>query len=401
LHERFIARQPIFDHRLKLFAYELLFRGSSKNVFEPRVNASSSVIVESTMLFDLQSLIGPAKAFINADEEALIKGAVRLLPPDRIIVEILETVNPSPEVVQACQSLKGDGYIFAIDDFVDHPKWTPLIGLASYIKVDFRATTTDVRRSIAQRYRPKNIGLIAEKVETAEDVADARGLGYAFFQGYFFCKPSMTQSRDIPGNKLNYLRLLEAISAPELNLDLLESILKQEPSLVYKLLRHLNSPLLGLRTEISSIRDGIQLLGEIEFRRWVSIVAVVAMAGDKPPELIRTALTRAYFCEEMSNPAGLTQNKSDLFLMGLLSVTDALLDRSIGDILSHLPVSADVRTALCGGSNGLRNVYETLLSYERADWAALSKIIERMASIEEQIPICYMNAANRASSIAT
>jgi len=353
------------------------------------------------MLFDLQSLIGPAKAFINADEEALIKGAVRLLPPDRIVVEILETVNPSPEVVQACQSLKGDGYIFAIDDFVDHPKWTPLIGLASYIKVDFRATTTDVRRSIAQRYRPKNIGLIAEKVETAEDVADARGLGYAFFQGYFFCKPSMTQSRDIPGNKLNYLRLLEAISAPELNLDLLESILKQEPSLVYKLLRHLNSPLLGLRTEISSIRDGIQLLGEIEFRRWVSIVAVVAMAGDKPPELIRTALTRAYFCEEMSNPAGLTQNKSDLFLMGLLSVTDALLDRSIGDILSHLPVSADVRTALCGGSNGLRNVYETLLSYERADWAALSKIIERMASIEEQIPICYMNAANRASSIAT
>ena len=211
----------------------------------------------------------------------------------------------------------------------------------------------------------------------------------------------MTESRDIPGNKMNYMRLLEAVSAPEMNFDLLESILKQEPSLVYKLLRHLNSPLLGLRTEISSIRDGIQLLGETEFRRWVSIVAVVAMAGDKPPELIRTALTRAFFCEEMSVPAGLTQNKSDLFLMGLLSVADALLDRNIGDILSHLPVTVDVRTALCGGSNNLRNVYDTMLSYERADWATLSTVTQRMASIEEQIPACYMNAANRASSIST
>jgi EAL and modified HD-GYP domain-containing signal transduction protein len=156
----------------------------------------------------------------------------------------------------------------------------------------------------------------------------------------------------------------------------------------------------GLRIEIRSIREAIALLGETEFRRWVSIVAVASMAADKAPELVRVALTRAYFCEEFARPVGMTSQSSDLFFMGLLSVTDAMLDRPLDQILANLPVSVEVRTALTGGSNHFRDVYDTLLAYERADWDRLTTTVRRFESIEAQVPVCYLAAANRASAIA-
>jgi c-di-GMP-related signal transduction protein len=399
VYERFIARQPIFDHRMKVFAYELLFRNGPQNVFQPRKDASSSVIVDSTMLFDLQTLIGHAKAFINADQSALLRGAVKLLPADRIVVEILETVSPDAEVVAACSGLRDSGYILALDDFVDHPKWKPLLALARFLKVDFRLSGEDVRREMANRYLPQGFHLLAEKVETQDELDQARSLGYTYFQGYFFCKPSVVEGRAIPGNRLNYVQLLEAVNAPEFKVAKIEEVLKREPALVYKLLRYLNSPLLGLRSEIRSISHAISLIGEIEFRRWVSIVAIVSMAEDKSPELIRTALTRAYFCEEISGSAGMTPQKSDLFLMGLLSVTDAILDMPMQSVLSNLPLSSDLSTALNGGSNRFRDVYDTLLSYERADWNKLSSFTAKIGATEDRVPHCYLAAANRAASL--
>ena len=400
MYERFIARQPIFDQRLKVFAYELLFRAGAKNVFEPRKEASSSVIVDSATLFDLQTLTGPnVKAFINVDESALLKGAARLLPPQRVVLEILETVQPSAKVIQECSELCRAGYVLALDDFVDQPKWQPLVHLAKFLKVDFRISDQAARRAVAERYHSNGMELLAEKVETQAELQAARGLGYTCFQGFFFSKPAMVERRDIPGNKVIYLQILETIASPDPSYTRLEELLKQEPSLVYKLLRYLNSPLVGLRVELRSVREGIALLGETEFRRWVSVVAIVAMAADKPPELVRLALTRAYFCEAIARPTGLTAQSADLFLMGLLSVMDGLLDRPMEEVLASLPVSEEIRTALCGGSNRLRDVYETLLAYERADWNTLSATTARFNSVEEQVPGCYISAAERASSV--
>lgn len=399
VYERFIARQPIFDGRLKFFAYELLFRGGPQNVFQPRKDASSSVIVDSTMLFDLQTLTGHAKAFINADDSALLQGAVKLLPVDRVVVEILETVAPTPEIIDACADLHASGYILALDDFVDHPKWEPLVPFAKFLKVDFRLSNQDSRREMARRYHPRGLQLLAEKVETQAELEQARAFGYTYFQGYFFSKPTMVEGRKIPENKLNDVRLLETVNSAELSFEKVEEILKQEPSLVYKLLRYVNSPILALRTEVRSITKAISLIGEIEFRRWVSIVAFVSMAGDKPPELIRTALTRAYFCEEISQPIHMTPHAADLFLMGLLSMTDAILDMPMNSVLSHLPLSVEVRTALSGGANRFRDVFETLLSYEQADWQKLSSQAVKIGTTEDCVPKCYLSAAKRAALV--
>src|SRR5713101_4371929 len=322
MHEKFIARQPIFDKRLRVYAYELLFRGGPQNFFQPRNHASSSVIADSLTLFDLQTLTGNARAFINVDELALRLGAPRLLPADRIVVEILESVKPTDEIVGICRELRQDGYSLALDDFLGEPALQPLVDLAHYLKVDFTLLDADGRKRVADKYLGNGLSLLAEKVETQNDLDEARNLGYCYFQGYFFCKPSMLETRDIPGNKLFQLQLIGAVATQELDYDAIETLLKQEPSLLYRLLRYLNSPALGLRAEVHSIRHAITLLGTDEFRRWASIFALISMSNGHPPELLRTALTRAFFCEELSNAAGLSDKSPRLFLMGLLSISD-------------------------------------------------------------------------------
>jgi len=400
MQARFIARQPIFDKRLRVYAYELLFRGGPQNYFQPENNASSSVIADSITLFDLQTLTGQARAFVNVDELALRLGAPRLLPPDRIVVEVLETVAASEEIVKICRELRAAGYVLALDDFVDDPKLAPLVELAHFLKVDFQLLDGDGRERIATKYGNNGIALLAEKVETESELAEARHLGYSYFQGYFFCKPSMIETRDIPGNKLIHLQLLNAVAPPELNYAVIEELLKREPSLLYRLLRYLNSPLLGLRTEVRSVRQALTLLGEQEFRRWISIFAVVSMSSGKPQELVRTALTRAYFCEEFSGPAGLNDKKSSLFLMGLLSITDALLDKSIDEVLRALPIAQEIKTALIGGENRLHDVYELLLALERAEWPHLSAYLQRLGCPEEKVPPAYEAALQKAATVA-
>ena len=399
MHEKFIARQPILDTRLQVFAYELLFRGGPQNSFQPFANAASSVIADSITLFDLEMLTGHTRAFVNVDETALRLGAPRLLPADRIVVEILETVRPTEEILGVCRELRSAGYQLALDDFVDSPETAPLVEFANFLKIDFQMFDARTRSALARKYEDRNVRLLAEKVETESEFREACDLGFSYFQGYFFCKPSMVETREIPGNKAIQLQLLTAVAAPELRFDIIENLLKQEPSLLYRLLRYLNSPILSLCSEVRSVRHAIVLLGENEFRRWASIFAIISMSAGKSPELIRTALTRAFFCEEFSANAGLREKGASLFLMGLLSVTDALLDKPIREVLKALPVIQEVKIALCGGTNRFRDVFELVLALERAEWIRLSDTAARIGCDEGKIPDSYLSALLRATAI--
>ena len=396
---RFIARQPILDHRRGVFAYELLFRSGLDNYFHSDPTAASGSIVDSALLFGLETLTGPSRAFINLSEDALLKDFAMLLPPEKIVCEIVETVSPTPQTLAACIRLKQAGYLVALDDFAYRPAWEPFFDHTDFVKVDFLGMSPAECKELAMRFAGRRIGLVAEKIETREQFDLAAEMGYSFFQGYFLFKPEMLTRTSIPPSRLQYLRILAAAAEPELRFDQLEEIIKQDPSLCYKLLRYLNSAAFGFYEEIHSLRHAMALLGEKALRRWITVAAVVIMAEDQPGELVHMALIRAFFCESLARLLGQASRAADFFFLGMLSIMDAILCRTLQIILAEVPVAQDVREALLGTRNPPREIYEVLLAYETANWTRLSSLAREMHLDEERLPECYAAAVRFADEI--
>lgn len=291
----FIARHPILDHKQRVFGYELLFRAGLENVFGQADGdeASSRVIADSLAVLGLHSLTGGRRAFINVTRRVLLEGYAELLPPEAVVIEVLEDVTPDAEVVAACARLKEKGYLLALDDVVDAVQFGPLADLADIVKVDFLATSAKRRRDIRDRYGCRAVRLVAEKVETPEVFREALALGYSYFQGYYFSKPLILKGRTVPAVTLGHLRVLREVVRADADLDTLASIIEREMGLSYKLLRYVNSASFALRGAVRSVRHALSLLGQCGARTWASLMVVTALAGDKPRELVLRAAIRA------------------------------------------------------------------------------------------------------------
>ncbi|MDE3180918.1 MAG: EAL domain-containing protein, partial [Acidobacteriota bacterium] len=232
----FIARQPIFNRHEQVYGYELLFRSDMNNDFDGSDGEAASRNVADHLMTVGKALTAGKLAFINCPAGFLINDYVMLLPKKDTVVEVLETVTPAPEIIEACRRLKRAGYLIALDDFVLTPQTQILVELADIIKVDFVATPPSAREEIVRQLAPHGVQLLAEKVETREEFRHAAGLGYKFFQGHFFCRPEIIASKRIPGSKLAYLRLMNLVTRPEIDLVALEEVINGEVSLCYKLL---------------------------------------------------------------------------------------------------------------------------------------------------------------------
>ena len=390
----FVARQPIFDQQQKVFAYELLFRSGLANVFthaDPN-QATSTVMSNSFIMMGVDTVTGGKKAFLNLTEDLLVDEYVTLLPKDVTVVEILETVDPTPAVIGACKKLKDTGYIIALDDFVDKPEYAPLIDLADIIKVDVLATNAQEQQALISRLGPKRLRFLAEKVETHEAFQEAVKLGFSYFQGYFFSKPIILTGKDVPAFKLNYLNILHELRHEDLNFVKLEELIKKEMSISYKLLRYINSAAFALRQKIDSIRRALTLLGEREVRRWLSLLAMTGMGKDKPEELVIEATIRAKFCESLAPKVGMTQRSQDFFFLGLFSLIDAILEQPLANALNSMPIADDVKAALLGEENFCRDLYDCVLAYEKGDWEKLPALACKIGVNEEETPALYAEA---------
>lgn len=398
--EVFVARQPIFDRKKNVTAYELLFRSSIENFYDGSLDgdrSTSRVISNSLLVIGLDKLTNGKKAFINFTRNLIIKGAPSMLPREHIAVEILESVEPDPEVIAACRELKASGYMIVLDDFVFDERYAPLIELADIIKVDFMTTESAARKDMVQRCGNTKVQFLAEKVETGAAFQEALDAGYAYFQGYFFSKPMVIAGRDIPGNKLSYLRVLHEVNKPEIEFERLEAVVRHDVSLSYKLLRFINSAFFRFSVKVESIKHALFLLGTKEIKKWVSVVALSGMGFDKPQELLTLSLTRARFCEILAPRAGLEQRSSDLFMTGLFSVIDALIDRPMQVVLTELPLDDDIKQALLGKDNILRDVFGLVLSYERAEWSTTSVYAQKLRVNEGELPEMFFDSVNWAS----
>ncbi|WBW99127.1 EAL and HDOD domain-containing protein [Oceanirhabdus sp. W0125-5] len=366
----YVARQPIFDKKQKVVSYEMLFRSNKVNCYNgiDGNEATCDVISNTFVSIGIEKLTGGKKAFINFTEELLLNEIPTMLPKEYLVIEILETVEPSKEMLNVCRKLKGLGYTIALDDFVFKPKFQSLLEIVDIIKVDFIQTKGLARKRIVEMLSKYNIKFLAEKVETIADFNEAYNYGYSYFQGYFFSKPEIISEHDIPINNYTNIKVLQMIHNNDFSLKVMEDIIKRDISISYKLLRLINSSYYGFKSEIHSIKQAIIILGLDEIKKWISLIMIKKTCSVKYSELLTRTIVRARLGELIAPFTNLNDLLQDVFLMELLSDLNVILNKPMGEILEDLAINQEIKKALNGENNDLGILHELLMSYQEGNW---------------------------------
>ena len=352
----FVGRQPILDIKGNLFAFELLYRNGPENRF-PNINpeiATINVIV-NTYLSPGFEQIAVRKTFINFSERLLVTNIFDTLNPKQVVIEVLEDVKITAEIVGRLKQLKQDGFQIALDDFVlerEHIEYPALFELVQYIKVDFMATTKEERHSleILKSMYP-HIILLAEKIETKEQFEEAKKSGYTLFQGYFFAKPDIVKSGQLPSDVIHYFELIRLLNNDNTSVDQIARVVMRDVSLAYKILKQTNTYAYQSLEKISSVRQAIVRIGLAELKRWVQFLAIYQEdakgASGRTKVLVSNSLVRAHLCEllAMKNKK---HNSDEYYMLGLFSLVDLILKRKSDETFPSLPVSSKIIATLCG-----------------------------------------------------
>ncbi|MBN2529344.1 MAG: HDOD domain-containing protein [Deltaproteobacteria bacterium] len=395
--ESFIARQPIFDTHKNVVAYELLFRDGTVNANAVKqlpdgTQASYHVMTNALTLFGMEKMTSGKRAFINTTGDVLIGQLPTAFSPQSIVIEILEDVPAEPEILDACRQLKQQGYTIAMDDVIHGESRNDMVVLSDIIKIDFMDTTPAEQAELARQFDKMGKTLLAEKVETHDVFEYARKLGFTLFQGYFFARPEVLVRKEIRANKLNSLRLITRLQTTEPDIGALEDIVKNDVAMSYRLLRYINSAFFSFRREIESIRQAIVLLGNREFRKWATLIAMSGLTDDKPEELLVTGLIRARFLEQLAGEIGFLQEKDNLFLMGVFSILDGATDQPFEIIFDEIPVHPAIREALLTHSGPFAPVMTALWAFEKGDWSSFSQFINNYVELSSNLTEMYFNA---------
>lgn len=390
----FVARQPIFDSDQNVYGYELLYRDGIDNYYKHIDGdvATSEVLNSSFFLIGLENLTNRRKAFINFTTNLIQSEIPTIFDNQLIVIEVLENVKLNKTVVDACKNLKEQGYIIALDDFVFAPKYLSLLEIADIIKVDFLATSEEERKRVANIAQAKGIDVLAEKVENREEFEHAVELGYSYFQGYFFSQPVVMSGKDLPISPSNYFKILEELHTSTPDLDKIADILERDLSLSYKLLKLINSAAFPLRERIDSIKSAVTMLGINEFEKWINLIILKELGDEKPKEVIRLSIIRAKFCEEIAKELGYLEERSQFFMMGMFSLLDVLMNAKLDSLLTELPIAEEIKNALLRNDGIYGQVFDIVLSYEKAEWKTVDKRTEELGLEEEKLATIYGKA---------
>ncbi|HWS29686.1 MAG TPA: HDOD domain-containing protein [Clostridia bacterium] len=393
----YIARQPIFNRQMRVYGYELLYRKSRNNFYEGTDDdeATVSLINNTFLVFGLGELVENTCAFINFSENLLLDDIVYMLPKEKVIIEILERVEPTEDVIEACNRLKQHGYTIALDDFVldkNTDRYAALINAASIIKIEFPSINRENGAEMAEmiKHYPR-IGFLAEKVETREDFKFARELGFQFFQGYFFSRPVMSNATEIDSLNANLIMIFNELGRKEPDYRTVMEGIQRDVGLSYKLLKMANSVYYGSRTRINSVKGMLVQIGTDEVRRWVQLMMLRGVQKAENAELIKNSIVRAKMLSLIANELG-DCNESDYFIAGMFSSLDLLLNTTMEKALTGLPISEEVRTALIGEEGKLRCHLDTVIGIERADWSVLDSKCDYLRPEPEKYMDYYMQS---------
>ncbi len=397
----YIARQPIFNVHKKLHAYELLYRGYANNTLaEVSGDRATTSLLSSVFLTEGIGVIsGKKPCFINFTEELLLNKTAYSFPKSQIIIEVVEDVNPIGAVIEAIANLKAGGYTIALDDFVFQKKMEPFVALADIIKIDVRLTPLDTIVKTLRFLSDYKVKLLAEKVETLEEFEKANKLGFHYYQGYFFSKPQKILVKELASVKITLFSLLAEVSKKATTLEHLHRIISQDLAISYKLLRFLNSAYFYRLEKVKSVKHAIAYLGEKELRRFIILVIVSELATEKPTELVRLSLVRAKFCELLAKRSLLAEYDLEVFMVGMFSFMDTMLDAEMKDVMDKLPVTDAVKDALVGRSGMLAPFLDAVIAYERKQDKAFLQCMEELHVDTACIPGIYLEAVKYSNGV--
>jgi c-di-GMP-related signal transduction protein len=377
-----LARQPILDLTGNTVAYELLFRSGatgSAHVTDDRT-ATATVINHAFNELGLAAVLGQCRGFINFDAELLMSDVVELLPPERTMIELLETVEITEAIVERCRELRARGFSFALDDVVQlDAMHAPILPLIDVIKVDVKETPVAALPGLVARVReqPCRVKLLAEKVDSIEQADHCRSLGFELFQGYFFARPVILQGRRADPSRSVLLHLLQQSMSNVENVEI-EAAFKQAPELSYKLVRLVNSVGIGGRYEIRSLSHALVILGRRQLQRWLQVLLFAhSSTGDFPSPLLQMAAARGKFLELLSQQARRPQDECDLaFMTGILSLLDTLLKMPMAEALGDISLPQVARGALLERKGQLGTMLLLAEALERSEDDLVARLLD-------------------------
>jgi EAL and modified HD-GYP domain-containing signal transduction protein len=372
LRHVFVSRQPIYDRQLAVFAYTVLFHTNKINQDSPMQGymTTPQMLANTFMDIGLETIVGQKRALFPLTRSFILLDYTSVFPANRVILEVAPNTPVDMDLCEAVRNLAEQGYSVALPDVFAHGHLRPLLEVADMIKIDVHAYARAQLPTMVAHLRPYGVKLFAEHVETLEDFAFCRTLGFDYVQGYFFCQPDVVKGKRTPTNRLAITRLLAKLLDPKTEFHELEALVRCDVSLSYKLLRLINSSFFGLPRTIRSIRQALLLLGIRRLTTWISLM-LLSGVDDKPHELTVTAMVRAKMCELLAQ--AMAQDGEDtFFLVGLFSVLDAFTDCPMSEVLKALPLTDDVNRALLSHQGVLGATLHSVLAYERGDWDAIN-----------------------------
>ncbi|NOW03745.1 EAL and HDOD domain-containing protein [Clostridium beijerinckii] len=400
----FVARQPIFNRKNEVVAYELLFRNGQNNFYNNANGdeATLKVIANTFYTFDFKDITDNKKAFINFTEELIKKEIATILPKEYVVIEILENIEPNDEIIDACKRLKKRGFILALDDFVFHTKYIKLIEIADIIKIDFRITTGGERKKVFELKKINNkIKFLAEKVENKDEYYEALKLGYSYFQGYYFSKPIVLSRKNIPTNKDTAIKILKLINKDDFDFNKLEELIIKDLGLSYKIIKLINSSAYCLKNEVRSIKYAIALLGRKEIIKWLYVVLLNDLKENNTDELIKVSLQRAKLCELICNMSEYKNNVYSAYMVGLFSVMDAILNCSIEVILKELYIDDEIKEGLIEKDNFLNKILKLAINYEKGQWENVEFYTKEIGVNDNKLAEAYIDAIKWADDVVS
>lgn len=386
----FLGRQPILGREQKLFAYELFFRdgliatGNRAEILDP-THATATVIANAFAELSTNDVLGPYRGFINVDRDILFSDLIEALPQQLVALEILESVKPTPEVLARCQQLHDLGFMLAADDVIEVNELSrPLLALADIIKVDIQNMEAGRLRAVVEQLKPFGKKLLAEKVETAEQLSLCQSLDFDLFQGYFFAKPTLIVGKKLNPSQLVLIRLLGLVFE-DADTSAIEAAFKTEPGLTVNMLRLTNSVACGLSINVTSLRHAITILGRRQLQRWLQLLIFTTPKGGTQGvnPLLQLAATRGRVMELIAERV-VPRNREfadHSFMVGIMSLMPALLGMQMADILDQLPVAQRVKQALLdyAGQHGL--MLRLVEATEQPDPLALEEPLSHLPAI--------------------